>query len=197
MEYIEKVDFALFKIINGLAGHWHTLDSFFKVAASDYFIPMMIGLIFTYLWFGNSDPLERERYQWTIMAALIHMSIASFSVLIINQYWYRFRPFDTLDHNLLFYMPTDSSFPSNAAAGTLGVSMPFFFGKTIPWGCVLIFLSITISFSRIFVGVHYPGDILGGYALVLLLLPASVTLVRISKPIQRMLLRAMRGFGMA
>lgn len=197
MEYLEKVDFTLFKIINGLSGRWQTLDSFSSIAASDYLIPMMIGLILTYLWFGNANPLERERRQWATMAALIHMTIASFTVLVINQYAYRFRPFDILDHNLLFYMPTDSSFPSNAAVGTLAVSIPFFFEKKIGWGTILFILSVTISFSRIFVGVHYPGDIIGGYLLVLLLIPVSTNIVRISKPVQKFLLRLVKGFGMA
>ena len=125
------------------------------------------------------------------------MSIASFTVLVINQYAYRFRPFDILDHNLLFYMPTDSSFPSNAAVGTLAVSIPFFFEKKIGWGTILFILSVTISFSRIFVGVHYPGDIIGGYLLVLLLIPVSTNIVRISKPVQKFLLRLVKGFGMA
>jgi membrane-associated phospholipid phosphatase len=38
-------------------------------------------------------------------------------------------------------------------------------GRVMPWGWGLLALAIAISYSRIYVGVHFPSDVLGGVGL--------------------------------
>jgi membrane-associated phospholipid phosphatase len=35
-------------------------------------------------------------------------------------------------------------------------------GRLPVWGCGFLALAVAVSYSRVYVGVHYPGDVLGG-----------------------------------
>ena len=197
MDLLEKVDFALFQIINGLAGQSNAIDKLLSILASDYLIPVGMGLILYFSWFDSGNIEQRGYKQRTVIASITHMAVASLSILIINQLIFRERPFTSYEVNLIFYAPTDSSFPSNTAAGTLGIALPFIFSRGKSTGLILLGMSFTLSLARVYVGVHYPGDIIGGYMTSLLTFPVSLTILKISRPLQNKVLKTMRAFALA
>jgi len=197
MDLLEKVDFALFQIINGLAGQSNAIDKLLSMIASDYLIPVGMGLILYFSWFDSGNIEQRGYKQRTVIASITHMAVASLSILIINQLIFRERPFTSNEVNLIFYAPTDSSFPSNTAAGTLGIALPFIFSRGKSTGLILLGMSFTLSLARVYVGVHYPGDIIGGYMTSLLTFPVSLTILKISRPLQNKVLKTMRAFALA
>ena len=86
----------------------------------------------------------------------------------------RVRPYDTIDGlTILVDRPTDSSFPSGhtsiafAAAVALCLSLPLIMKKTIAHriGVLFVVLAACIALSRLYVGVHYPSDVLAGILL--------------------------------
>ena len=197
MDLLEKVDFALFEIINGLAGQSNAIDKLLSILASDYFIPVGMGLILYFSWFDSGNIKQRGYKQRAVIASIAHMAVASLSILIINQLLFRERPFTSNEVNLIFYAPTDSSFPSNTAAGTLGIALPFIFSRGKSTGLILLGMSFTLSLARVYVGVHYPGDIIGGYMTSLLTFPVSLTILKVSRPLQNKVLKTMRAFALA
>ena len=197
MDLLEKVDFALFQIINGLAGQSNAIDKLLSILASDYLIPVGMGLILYFSWFDSGNIEQRGYKQRTVIASITHMAAASLSILIINQLIFRERPFTSNEVNLIFYAPTDSSFPSNTAAGTLGIALPFIFSRSKSTGLILLGMSFTLSLARVYVGVHYPGDIIGGYMTSLLTFPVSITILKVSRPLQNKVLKTMRAFALA
>ena len=197
MDLLEKVDFALFQIINGLAGQSNAIDKLLSILASDYLIPVGMGLILYFSWFDSGNIEQRGYKQRTVIASITHMAVASLSILIINQLIFRERPFTSNEVNLIFYAPTDSSFPSNTAAGTLGIALPFIFSRGKSTGLILLGMSFTLSLARVYVGVHYPGDIIGGYMTSLLTFPVSITILKVSRPLQNKVLKTMRAFALA
>jgi len=197
MDLLEKVDFALFQIINDLAGQSNAIDKLLSILASDYLIPVGMGLILYFSWFDSGNIEQRGYKQRTVIASITHMAVASLSILIINQLIFRERPFTSNEVNLIFYAPTDSSFPSNTAAGTLGIALPFIFSRGKSTGLILLGMSFTLSLARVYVGVHYPGDIIGGYMTSLLTFPVSLTILKISRPLQNKVLKTMRAFALA
>ena len=197
MDLLEKVDFALFQIINGLAGQSNAIDKLLSILASDYLIPVGMGLILYFSWFDSGNIEQRGYKQRTVIASITHMAVASLSILIINQLIFRERPFTSNEVNLLFYAPTDSSFPSNTAAGTLGIALPFISSRCKSTGLTLLGMSFTLSLARVYVGVHYPGDIIGGYMVSLLVFPVSTTILKVSRPLQNKILKTMRALVLA
>jgi diacylglycerol kinase family enzyme/membrane-associated phospholipid phosphatase len=85
--------------------------------------------------------------------------------VVLKALFRRSRPGqDGLHHErLLRRTPTSSSFPSghsaSAAAFVTGVAM-----ETLPAGAALAPLGLAVGYSRVHVGVHYPGDVAAGFA---------------------------------
>ena len=59
MDLLEKVDFALFQIINDLAGQSNAIDKLLSILASDYLIPAGMGLILYFSWFDSGNIEQR------------------------------------------------------------------------------------------------------------------------------------------
>ena len=66
--------------------------------------------------------------------------------------------------HLLIDKTTDFSFPSDHAtvAGAVAVGLLF---ANRRWGIIASVLAIVMAFTRVYVGAHYPGDIVTGLAL--------------------------------
>ena len=134
---------------------------------------------------GQEEALQERRAAvlWAGIACLIAYAIN----LFIEQFLFEPRPFATHRVHLLITHAADSSFPSDHTAWAFAVVGVLLFlllpaclriWRTHPsehdqsrftilvWPRFLTIVAIVMAFSiglsRIFVGVHYPGDILGG-----------------------------------
>jgi undecaprenyl-diphosphatase len=54
------------------------------------------------------------------------------------------------------------SFPSDHATAAFGLALATFALLSRRWGAALFVLALLIGFARVYVGIHYPGDIGGG-----------------------------------
>ena len=154
-------DFQLFRLINNLAGRNAVLDGLARLLVNEYFLTTIMSLILVIFWFEGRDQDRRERNQKAILRAIIALFMANVVLKLCNLVYFRPRPFVDHQVNLLFYRPTDSSFPSNPA--TVGFSV-----ATAIWlynrrlGALLLVLATLFGLSRIYCGVHYPLDIIAG-----------------------------------
>ena len=130
---------------------------------SDYLVPVTLALSLVGLWFLGRDKEARRRHQIGLFVALTSMALSSLSVFIINDHYFRLRPFDVpdLDVTLLFYRPTDSSFPANPIAASVGIAAAVW-GVNRRLGSVLLVTVGLYGFARVYAGVHYPLDIVAG-----------------------------------
>jgi undecaprenyl-diphosphatase len=156
-----SIDWTLFRLCNDLAGRSPWLNNTIRFLMNDYALTTALVVILFGLWFSGKSSPAREQNQRAVLSGVASMFLGNVVVKGFNVAFYRFRPFAFNEVNVLFYYPSDSSFPSNAA----------FVGFTIAtavWlrnrrvGLVLYVLASLLGLSRVCGGVHYPSDILGG-----------------------------------
>jgi undecaprenyl-diphosphatase len=159
---VYAIDLWFFELINGLAGHTPVLDQVMKALVSDYVGPTLQVLGLLGFWFEGRD--VRRENQRTVLRAIVTLAVSSALVALCNALYFRQRPFRYHEVNLLLYSPTDSSFPSNS------VAVVFSFASAVwlqdrRWGWPLVTLAAGFALSRVYCGVHYPADVLAGFAL--------------------------------
>ncbi len=81
--------------------------------------------------------------------------------LMIKPLVARARPFTLREVELLIAAPTDYSFPSGHTAASFAATAALFFSKNKGWIPALV-LSVIIAFTRLYLYVHYPSDVLCG-----------------------------------
>ncbi len=185
MSWLLNLDYTVFRWINGLAGHNGLADAFFKAACNDHLIPYtMTFLLLIMVFRGFTRREDRERLGAAVELTLSIVVVSALVQLVIV-FVHRNRPFVDHQVNLLFYRPTDWSFPSNpaAAAFTFFFSILFADRRFSVWFLVP---AVLISFARVYCGVCYPGDVLGGIALALVSAWLVHRISWISKPLKQM-----------
>ncbi len=164
-DFIHRVDCGLFAIINNFAGRHPWLDALARLFLNDYFIPTTFAVLLLALWFDETNSSrKRSTNQRAVLVGALSAALANTLLKIINQFYFRPRPFDVYEVNLLFYQPTDSSLPSNAAALGFSIAVGVWVYRQ-RWGWILLGLAAIFGLSRIFGGVHYPLDVISGAAL--------------------------------
>lgn len=187
-------DEALFRVINGLAGGLPPLDWAMQRLANDYLVPVSLALALLGLWFS---PLAvRQARQQGVIAAALAVVVANAVVKLTNLIYFRPRPFVGMEVNLLFYRPLDSSFPSNTAAVAFAIAFAIFLVDRRA-GLLLAIPAFLVSVARVFVGVHFPTDILGGLATGVLSAYFCYRLLIWQQPLTRYILRVARRFYLA
>jgi undecaprenyl-diphosphatase len=155
------MDYQLFKAINGLAGHNATADAVMEAFAN--FGPEICLIVMALIWFlparGTTHALERRVVIYALLAALIGLGLNQ----VISHIWARPRPSAVHAVTLLVSGTSDPSFPSDHATLAIGLALPVVIYLR-RWGMLLLVIAALISFARIYVGRHYPGDILGSAA---------------------------------
>jgi len=157
------IDENIFLWINGLAGNEAFFDWLLKGIANDYLVIVGSCLVLLVLWVWGADGRQRDRNQKAVISASLSLGLAQGFVSTLNAFYFRPRPFTELPTNLLFYQPTDSSFPSNSVAIVFAITFAILLTNRRIGGFLFI-LACFHAFSRVYVGVHYPFDVLTGAA---------------------------------
>ena len=150
-------DYSTFRVVNGWSGRSAALDALMVGCAK--YLPVVFALALIALWLT-----WRSRNQRAALLAGISALVALGFAQLIGKAMPRPRPY--LSHAVHQLIPPslDTSFPSDHA--TLGFAvgvMVWRYNKRA--GAVLLVLAVLMAFARVFVGAHYPADVLGGAVL--------------------------------
>ena len=187
-EALNAVDTDLFMLMNGFVGTAPFIDRAAQWVVSDYLMPIALALMLIFMWFIDPDRELRVQRQLGVFVALASMALSNSVVFILNFFYFRPRPFVDNDVSLLFYEPTDSSFPSNAVAAVFGLAFGIW-GVNRRLGYFALAAAILYGLARVYAGVHYPLDILAGAAIAA---PVTYLVFRLRDLLMPVLMLAIR-----
>lgn len=129
------------------------------IFGANYLI-FLVPLISMILFFRSKDARNRKAVLLYFLAFIVGFILLKLLGLFI----YEPRPFMTLGTKPLISFSTDDSFPSDHTLVMSIITFSYFYYRTkIRWA--LLIMTVWVGLSRIYVGVHYPLDILGGLLL--------------------------------
>ncbi len=152
-----SLDYALFHAINGFAGRSSALDAL--MIASAKYLPLVFALALVGLWASWRSPNQRGAFLAGV-SALIALGLGQ----LIGKAFPRPRPYLNHAVNQLIPRSLDTSFPSDHAILGFAVAvMVWRYNRRVE--AALLVLATLLAMARVFVGAHYPSDVLGGAVL--------------------------------
>ncbi len=169
IEELIEIDKKIFIFLNGF--HSPVLDPVMLLITKTFFwIPLYLFLIF--LLFKN---YRKEAWFILIGAALTILLCDQITSTFMKPFFARLRPshdpaMQSLLHLVDGYRGGRYGFASSHAANTLGVSLFVWLNlrSVYRWMGLIFVWAILMTYTRIYLGVHYPGDILVGGVIGLL-----------------------------
>lgn len=157
-------DLYVVKKINALIGRSSAADGAFSAMARwGHGAFLLYGL---FLW---CFPFSRQRmYRRLCVASLLAVLLSSLFSFGIGKVWQRKRPFleEKEIQNVTHHRATPS-FPSNHAMNSLAIVLGLFQNKA-PGRWFMALWAVLLAFSRVYTGIHYVTDILGGWLIATL-----------------------------
>ncbi|WP_345118457.1 undecaprenyl-diphosphatase [Bartonella pachyuromydis] len=158
MDFLNQIDIELLGILTGNHQSWSVLVLFSIFCAK--FLIYIIPLHLCALWFCG-EQMERR----VALSICVSIGVALFIGYLISLIYFHPRPFVVgLTSPLIHHRPT-ASFPSNHALTIAPYTANLYFYRyKVASKFAAVFLCL-ICWGRIFVGVHYPFDVIAGILL--------------------------------
>ncbi|HBR7214329.1 TPA: undecaprenyl-diphosphate phosphatase [Klebsiella aerogenes] len=151
---LENINYALFALINATpASSWWAIEVATFIA-KDLIIIVPLLVVALWLW----GPNQRQLVFKVMLALALSLSIS----WVIGHLFAHDRPFvDGVGYNFLHHA-ADDSFPSDHGTVIFTFALAFLFWHRVWSGALLLVIASAIAWSRVYLGVHWPLDMLGG-----------------------------------
>lgn len=158
IDFLYQIDVAVFRFLNGTVAN-PFFDRLMPVVTEgdNWRIPILL-IVLAFVIFGG------KKGRITILLLIFTITLSDqISSFVVKPLFSRMRPCFVLENvRLLIDQSRSPSFTSSHAANLAAVAVIFSWRyRRQMW--IPIALTLFISYSRIYVGVHYPSDILGGW----------------------------------
>jgi undecaprenyl-diphosphatase len=150
------MDLRLFRLINQLSGHFSPIDKFMILISNRIRYVYVLILLFTAIKNRANKRIAVETGGSILLSLLLHM--------LIKMFFYKPRPFKKRRVGILIPSKMDSTFPSKHTLLSFAASTSvFMLHRSL--GTIMYVMSLLTGLSRIWVGHHYPSDIIGSAVL--------------------------------
>ena len=95
----------------------------------------------------------------------VALALSHAAVQVVKRTVSRSRPAMPVGLESLVAAPDRFSFPSGHSAASLSIALPVAMALGGLAGLALLAIGLVVGFSRCYLGVHYPGDVLAGWML--------------------------------
>ncbi|MFE5431042.1 undecaprenyl-diphosphatase [Peribacillus simplex] len=152
---LSEMNSTLFRMINNLGKQYTDLNPFF-VFIAEYMIYFLVLAVLMFLF------SRRNNNRIMVICAFITLVISELLAKIAGQFHSNNQPFAELPNvNRLVEKAVNNSFPSDHTIIFFSFCITFWLFKR-GWGILWVILAVLVGISRIWVGVHYPADVLVG-----------------------------------
>lgn len=154
MEHIEALNRAVFMKINAGPGTAPWMIDGAVVIANDliYLIPVLLSLI----WLWGNEARRRLAIQ-ACLTAMLGLGLNQ----VIGAVWQHPRPFAIgLGHTWTQHV-ADSSFPSDHMTIFTAIGISLLFGRERLLGLLTLASGLSVAWARVYLGLHFPLDMLG------------------------------------
>ena len=153
---LSELNLTLFSWINASPEASNTSIHFAIFIANDLLYCMI--LLFAWFWLrGNYDTKKQ------ILKAFIFTSIAILISQCISHVYYHPRPFVMEVGRTLIYHAPNGSFPSDHMLIFSSIAFSYLFSAQRKLGIFLLIMAWLVAWSRVYLGVHFPLDMLGAF----------------------------------
>lgn len=153
------LDVFLTHAINRFAGANTAIDVL-MIWVSAVGAPLLVLAVAAQWWRQGDRDHTRHVLVATGLSFLLGLAINQAILLLVQ----RIRPYDAGVSHLLITPSGDPSFPSDHATATFAVAAAFLVQGMRRLGYWFLAAALLVSVSRVYVGTHYVGDLLGGAA---------------------------------
>ncbi|MEQ1112514.1 phosphatase PAP2 family protein [Acinetobacter johnsonii] len=155
---LSELNLSLYSWINASPEASNTSIHFAIFIANDLLYCMI--LLFAWFWLrGNYDTKKQ------ILKAFIFTSIAILISQCISHVYYHPRPFVMEVGRTLIYHAPNGSFPSDHMLIFSSIAFSYLFSAQRKVGAFLLIMAWLVAWSRVYLGVHFPLDMLGAFLL--------------------------------
>ena len=166
---LDQLNLYLFHILNvpDQASIW--MINYASLIAHD--LVYLFLLIFAIAWFRGSYEVKTG-----IIKAFIFTAITLLMSEVLSAVLNTPRPFVMdVGRTLIEHAPT-GSFPSNHMSIFSGIAFAYYFSPQRDLGRILIWTAWLLAWSRVYVGVHFPIDMLGAFLMAIIVNLAGLPL---------------------
>lgn len=154
-------NFHLFELINATPG-LGPVPLAIAIAVADWLI-YWIPLSMTLAWMRGDRLARRELFQM-LVAVLIALCLA----VVVSQLWPQPRPFTLHLGTQYLAHANDSSLPSDHVTVFWSLALSALATRRFAvWGLPLLTAGLLVGWSRVYLGVHFPFDVLAAFPVAL------------------------------
>jgi undecaprenyl-diphosphatase len=152
-----EIDTALTAWINASAGRLPPVD-FIMIWISAIGVPLLVVAVALQWWVPRSDSPTRHVLVAAGLSFLLGLGFNQLVLLFVQ----RVRPYDAQITHLIIDRSADFSFPSDHATASFAIAAAFLLHGLPKRGFVFLTAAVLLAVSRVYIGTHYVGDVLGG-----------------------------------